>query len=157
MGFIDKIKDFIYNNDSEYEEEMGYEEEATGTDHAAPRTPSVQGTVRSAATSDYTPRTGRVVNIQTSAQLQVMLVQPDSFDDCKPIADELNRKITVVLNLEGRAPDLSRRVLDFLSGVTYANAGSIKKVAKNTYMLTPSNVDLRGDLMDELQSSGFMP
>ena len=43
MGFIDKIKDFIYNNDSEYEEEMGYEEEATGTDHAAPRTPSVQG------------------------------------------------------------------------------------------------------------------
>ncbi len=85
-----------------------------------------------------------------------MLVQPERFDDCKAIADKLNKKITVVLNLEGRAPDLSRRVLDFLSGVTYANAGSIKQVAKNTYMLTPSNVELRGDLMDELQNSGLM-
>ncbi len=166
MGFIDKIKGFIYNNDSEYDEEMGdgYEEEtssssssaSTGTSdfYASSRSSSSYSSPR---TSDYTPRTGRVVNIQTSAQLQVMLVQPESFDDCKPIADELNRKITVVLNLEGRAPDLSRRVLDFLSGVTYANAGNIKKVAKNTYMLTPSNVDLRGDLMDELQNSGFMP
>ena len=166
MGFLDKIKGFIYNNDSEYDEEMGdgYEEEtssssssaSTGTSdfYASSRSSSSYSSPR---TSDYTPRTGRVVNIQTSAQLQVMLVQPESFDDCKPIADELNRKITVVLNLEGRAPDLSRRVLDFLSGVTYANAGNIKKVAKNTYMLTPSNVDLRGDLMDELQNSGFMP
>lgn len=167
MGFIDKIKGFIYDNDSEYDEEIGneYEEDnssaSTGTSDYYPsssRTSSSSSSYSgSARTSDYTPRTGRVVNIQTSAQLQVMLVQPESFDDCKPIADELNRKITVVLNLEGRAPDLSRRVLDFLSGVTYANGGNIKKVAKNTYMLTPSNVDLRGDLMDELQNSGFMP
>lgn len=166
MGFIDKIKGFIYNNDSEYDEEMGdgYEEETSSSSSSASTgTSDFYASSRSSSsyssphTSDYTPRTGRVVNIQTSAQLQVMLVQPESFDDCKPIADELNRKITVVLNLEGRAPDLSRRVLDFLSGVTYANAGNIKKVAKNTYMLTPSNVDLRGDLMDELQNSGFMP
>lgn len=166
MGLLDKIKGFIYDNDSEYDEEMGdgYEEEtsstssSTGTnDYYSSSSSRSSTSYSSSRTSDYTPRTGRVVNIQTSAQLQVMLVQPESFDDCKPIADELNRKITVVLNLEGRAPDLSRRVLDFLSGVTYANAGNIKKVAKNTYMLTPSNVDLRGDLMDELQNSGFMP
>lgn len=165
MGFIDKIKGFIYDNDSEYDDEIGseYEEDnssaSTGTNdyYSSSSRSSSTSSYSSTRSSDYTPRTGRVVNIQTSAQLQVMLVQPESFDDCKPIADELNRKITVVLNLEGRAPDLSRRVLDFLSGVTYANAGNIKKVAKNTYMLTPSNVDLRGDLMDELQSSGFMP
>ncbi len=166
MGLIDKIKGFIYDNDSEYDDEIGneYEEDsssATGTNdyYSSSSSSRSSGTssYSSSRTSDYTPRTGRVVNIQTSAQLQVMLVQPESFDDCKPIADELNRKITVVLNLEGRAPDLSRRVLDFLSGVTYANAGNIKKVAKNTYMLTPSNVDLRGDLMDELQNSGYMP
>lgn len=166
MGLIDKIKGFIYDNDSEYDDEIGseYEEDnssaSTGTNDyysSSSSRSSSTSSYSSARTSDYTPRTGRVVNIQTSAQLQVMLVQPESFDDCKPIADELNRKITVVLNLEGRAPDLSRRVLDFLSGVTYANAGNIKKVAKNTYMLTPSNVDLRGDLMDELQNSGFMP
>ncbi len=162
MGLIDKIKGFIYDNDSEYDEEMddGYEEENTSSaSSASTGTNDYYASSRSTSSSrssDYTPRTGRVVNIQTSAQLQVMLVQPENFDDCKPIANELNRKITVVLNLEGRAPDLSRRVLDFLSGVTYANGGNLKKVAKNTYMLTPSNVDLRGDLMDELQNSGLM-
>ena len=91
----------------------------------------------SSSRSGYTPRTGRVVNIQTSAQLQVMLVQPDRFEDCKPIADELNKKITVVLNLEGRAPDLSRRVLDFLSGVTYANPATSSRLPKTPICSPP--------------------
>ena len=171
MGFIDRIKKFIYSDNNEYDEEMeeGYGEEESASLGTASSSSSssdygssygsgssYSGRSYSSSRSSYTPRTGRVVNIQTSAQLQVMLVQPERFDDCKAIADKLNEKITVVLNLEGRAPDLSRRVLDFLSGVTYANAGSIKQVAKNTYMLTPSNVELRGDLMDELQNSGLM-
>ena len=172
MGFIDRIKKFIYSDNNEYDEEMeegyGEEEESASLGTASSSSSSsdygssygsgssYSGSSYSSSRSSYTPRTGRVVNIQTSAQLQVMLVQPERFDDCKAIADKLNEKITVVLNLEGRAPDLSRRVLDFLSGVTYANAGSIKQVAKNTYMLTPSNVELRGDLMDELQNRGLM-
>ena len=167
MGLIDKIKNFIYSDNSEYDEQMddGYGEEENDSSSSSSSSDfsnfsngsNYSSSYSSSRQSGYTPRTGRVVNIQTSAQLQVMLVQPDRFEDCKPIADELNKKITVVLNLEGRAPDLSRRVLDFLSGVTYANSGNIKQVAKNTYMLTPSNVDLRGDLMDELQNSGYMP
>ncbi len=167
MGLIDKIKNFIYSDNSEYDEQMddGYSEEENDSSSSSSSSDfsnfsngsNYSSSYSSSRQSGYTPRTGRVVNIQTSAQLQVMLVQPDRFEDCKPIADELNKKITVVLNLEGRAPDLSRRVLDFLSGVTYANSGNIKQVAKNTYMLTPSNVDLRGDLMDELQNSGYMP
>ena len=173
MGIIDKVKGFIFNDNNEYEEEMdeGYTDEDTspsssGSDYSpfsgsssssSYGSSSYGSSSYSGSRSSYSSsRTGRVVNIQTSAQLQVMLVQPDRFEDCKPIADELNKKITVVLNLEGRAPDLSRRVLDFLSGVTYANDGNIKQVARNTYMLTPSNVDLRGDLMDELQNSGLM-
>ena len=172
MGFIDRIKKFIYSDNNEYDEEMeegyGEEEESASSGTASSSSSSsdygssygsgssYSGSSYSSSRSSYTPRTGRVVNIQTSEQLQVMLVQHDRFDYCKAIADKLNEKITVVLNLEGRAPDLSRRVLDFLSGVTYANAGSIKQVAKNTYMLTPSNVELRGDLMDELQNSGLM-
>ena len=172
MGFIDRIKKFIYSDNNEYDEEMeegyGEEEESASLGTASSSSSysdygssygcgsSYSGSSYSSSRSSYTPRTGRVVNIQTSAQLQVMLVQPERFDDCKAIADKLTEKITVVLNLEGRAPDLSRRVLDCLSGVTYANAGSIKQVAKNTYMLTPSNVELRGDLMDELQNSGLM-
>ena len=52
---------------------------------------------------------------------------------------------TVVLNLEDTNKDMARRILDFLSGVAYANRGKIKRVATNTYIIIPSNVDLTGD------------
>ena len=62
---------------------------------------------------------------------------------------------TVVLNLEDTNKDMARRILDFLSGVAYANRGKIKRVATNTYIIIPSNVDLTGDdLLDELENNG---
>ena len=62
---------------------------------------------------------------------------------------------TVVLNLEDTNKDMARRILDFLSGVAFANQGKIKRVATNTYIIIPSNVDLTGDdLLDELENSG---
>ena len=66
----------------------------------------------------------RVVRINNaSAQLQVVLVKPDRFDDVTAIADHVNGKRTVVLNLESANRETSRRLLDFLSGVAYANTG----------------------------------
>ena len=64
-------------------------------------------------------------------------------------------KRTVVLNLEQTNKDIARRLIDFLSGVAYAQEGKIKKVAVNTYIITPYNVDLMGDLIDELESNGL--
>ena len=62
---------------------------------------------------------------------------------------------TVVLNLENTNKDVSRRIIDFLSGVAYANSGQIKKVATSTFIITPYNVGLTGDdLLDELENSG---
>ena len=84
-----------------------------------------------------------------------MLVEPTEFDEVKEIAQQLNRKITVVLNLENCAPDVSRRILDFLSGAIFANHGVIKPVAKLTFILTPSNVTLMGNLLNDLESNGF--
>ena len=65
------------------------------------------------------------VNIQVTAQLQVILVKPEKFSDTKEIANHLNNKKTVVLNLEATTPDVTRRIIDFLGGVAYANGGSI--------------------------------
>ena len=63
---------------------------------------------------------------------------------------------TVVLNLENTSKDVSRRILDFLSGVAYANNGKIKRVSTATFIITPYNVDLTGDdLMDEIESSSM--
>ena len=68
--------------------------------------------------------------------------------------DHLNAKRTVVLNLEQTSKDVSRRLIDFLSGVAYANNGQIQRVANSTYIITPYNVDIMGDLLDELENSG---
>jgi len=97
----------------------------------------------------------KVVNIHATAQLQVVLVKPERFDDSSAIADHLNNKRTVVLNLESASKDVSRRILDFLSGVAYANEGQIKKVANCTYIIIPYNVGIMGDLLDELENNGL--
>lgn len=87
-------------------------------------------------------------------QMQVVLVRPDRFDDVTTIADHLNAQKSVVLNLESANREVSRRILDFLSGVAYANGGNISKVAKSTYMIVSGTVDLLGEhLLDDLTDS----
>ncbi len=105
---------------------------------------------------DYVPekRSNKVLNINATTQLQVVLVKPERFDDASAVADHLNQRRTVVLNLESTNKEVSRRMVDFLSGVAYANNGQIKRVANNTFIITPYNVDIVGDILDELESSG---
>ena len=104
---------------------------------------------------DSDRRSNKVVNIRAATQLQVVLVKPDCFDNASEIADHLREKRTVVLNLESTNKEIARRLLDFLSGVAYANEGKIKKVALSTYIITPYNVDILGDLIDELENNGL--
>ena len=153
MGFIDELKrlarpyedeeddfdDFEPVGRSNVVREKARDREATGTvyDQNADR------------------RNNKVVNIHTTTQLQVVLVKPDRFEAASEIADHLREKRTVVLNLESTQKDISRRLLDFLSGVAYANEGKIKKVAISTYIITPYNVDILGDLIDELENNGL--
>ena len=98
----------------------------------------------------------KVVNIHATTQLAVVLVKPERYEDAASIADHLNAKKTVVLNLEQTSKDVSRRLIDFLCGVAYANNGQMKRVANNTYIITPYSVDIMGDLLDELENNGVI-
>ena len=91
----------------------------------------------------------------TKAFHNIQLFKPDKFENASEIADHLREKRTVVLNLESTNKDVARRLIDFLSGVAYAGEGKIKKVAANTYIITPYSVDIMGDLIDELENSGL--
>ena len=106
------------------------------------------------AQTEETRQRNKVVNINATTQLQVVLVKPERFEDASAIADQLNAKRTVVLNLESTNKQVSRRLIDFLSGVAYANNGQIKRVATSTFIITPYNVDIMGDLIDELENNG---
>ena len=74
--------------------------------------------------------------------LEMKVVKPQQFDSVTQIADHLLNKRTVVLNLESTSKETARRLIDFLSGVAYSIDGSIKKIASNAYVITPSNVDV---------------
>lgn len=116
-----------------------------------PSTPSSQPRQSSYKTVSHSTK---VVDIHTTAKLQVVLTKPEKFSDAREIADNLNEKRTIVLNLESTNKDEALRLLDFLSGVAYANDGEIKKIAKSTFIITPYNVDVMGDLLYELENNG---
>ncbi len=158
MGFMDELKRLAhpYEDGDEFTDEV--DEQEPEQEESRPR----RGASRREESSGYYPtsqserRSGdNVVNINTTTQLQVVLVKPEKFEDASNIANHLRDKRTVVLNLESANKDVARRLVDFLSGVAYALEGKIKKVAISTYIITPYNVDIIGDLIDELESSGM--
>ena len=139
MSLIDKMKSFI-GADEEYEDEMGFEKKEKAQDEEIDAEPFNYD----APVASGSKKNNKVVNIHATTQLQVVLVKPERFDDAR----------TVVLNLESTNKDVARRLVDFLSGVAYANNGQIKRVAASTFIITPYNVDIVGDLLDELESNG---
>ena len=159
MGFLDEFKRLAHPYEDEDDEEFEDDYEPS------PRPVERRERERSVRSEpSYTSpamdelearRSNKVVNIRAATQLQVVLVKPERFENASEIADHLREKRTVVLNLESTNKEIARRLLDFLSGVAYANEGKIKKVALSTYIITPYNVDILGDLIDELENNGL--
>ena len=147
MGILDELKRLARPYEDEEDE---YEEDFT------PVSPA-KDSARDRGKDRDADRRGanKVVNIHTTTQLQVVLVSPTRFENASEIADHLRDKRTVVLNLEQTDKNIARRLIDFLSGVAYANEGTIKKVALSTYIITPYNVEILGDLIDELENNGL--
>ncbi|MEY8387817.1 cell division protein SepF [Oscillospiraceae bacterium 38-13] len=144
MSILDELKKLTHPYEDEDEEFEDFEEEPQRNVFEERR-----------SGSRFDDRRSKVVNIHATTQLKVILVKPERFENASEIADQLKDKRTVVLNLESTNKDVARRLIDFLSGVAYAGEGKIKKVAANTYIITPYHVDIEGDLIDELENSGL--
>lgn len=162
MGFLDELKKLTRPYDEDDDE---FIDEAEVVEEPAPEkrpnpfagfSSASQPAPEKPAAAPRPARQGKVVNLGagSSNQLQVVLVKPERFETAAEIADQLRDKRAVVMNLETTPKDVSRRLIDFLSGVAYAQDGKIKKIAASTYIITPYNVNLVGDLMDELENSG---
>lgn len=158
MGFMDELKKLTHPySEPEEDDYDDYDDEPLDNDPAPAPQSSRRSYSRStpAAQDTQTTRGGnKVVNINATTQLQVVLVKPDRFDLVSDIADHLRDKQAVVLNLESTNKDVARRLVDFLSGCAYALDGKIKKIAISTYLITPYNVDVVGDLVEELEITG---
>jgi cell division inhibitor SepF len=149
-GFLDWVKGEDMEDDYD-EEYISPRPQPAPAPAPAPVSPAPENPL----SMDAQRANNKVVNIHATTQLAVVLVKPDRFENAAEIADHLKDKRTVVLNLEQTNKDIARRLVDFLSGVAYANEGKIKRVANSTYIITPYNVDILGDLIDELESNGL--
>ncbi len=151
MGILDSIKNIMTIPEEDDFEEIEQVEETTKKKTVSENTQ----TKREAQPRVLGGGKSKTVNFNLS-QMQVILVKPDRFEDVTAIADHLNDKKTVVLNLESCERDISRRIIDFLSGVAYANHGNIRKVAVSTFIIVPDEVDVMGELMLEDFDEGRM-
>ena len=97
----------------------------------------------------------KVVNLNNGGQLKVVIVKPLRFEVVAEIADHLLDRRAVLMNLEDTDEATGRRLIDFLSGVAYAQDGKIRKSSRSTYIITPYNVDLMGEQLDEMEQSSF--
>lgn len=176
MGFLDELKKMTrpYDDDDEFfddeDEAIPVAEEPAPTRPAQAR--PAPAPKRSAFVHDepseserpapsYAPRgdsraADKVVNLNNGGgQLKVVVAAPKQFEAASEIAEHLRDRRAVLLNLEKTDPAVARRLIDFLSGVAYAQDGKIRRVASATYIITPFNVDLMGDQLDDMESGEF--
>ena len=152
MGLFDNIKNiFVIPDEDEFDEEM----EATEEKEEPKKTVSYTEPAPKKAEPRIIGGKQKTVAFNPS-QMQVVLVKPERYEDVTAIADHLNDRKTVVLNLESADKDLSRRIVGFLSGATYANHGNMRKVSKGTFLIVPNGVDMMGELMMDEFDEGRM-
>ena len=148
MGLLESIKNiFIIPDEDEFEDEVQETAEKEAEKKTVATEPVQQRRTESA------PRVvggGKSKTVSfNNAQMQVVLVKPDRYEDVTSIADHMNDKKTVVLNLESAERDVARRIVDFLSGAAYANHGNMRKVSRGTFLIVPNGVDMMGEVMLE--------
>lgn len=108
--------------------------------------PDSASEVESAAPARSSSRRGRLRGVEGgSSQVRVHLVLPRSFNDAQQIADRFKDSVPVILNLQSADTELSKRLIDFASGLTYALDGSMQRVADKVFLLTPRNVEVSAE------------
>lgn len=104
---------------------------------------------------DKADRESKVVGLAPNNKMKLIIYQPMAYDDTQSIIDNLKNRKAVVVNLEAVESDVAQRILDFMSGAAYAVNGNIHKISRGIFVLVPNNVDISGNIPDELVGNGF--
>ena len=96
----------------------------------------------------------RIEALPSASSVRVHLVLPRSFNDAQQIADKFKQSIPVIINLQGADAELSKRLIDFTSGLTYALNGGMQRVADKVFLLTPRNVEVSAEQRAALLERG---
>lgn len=146
MGVFNKFRDLIgieeYDEDDEFEEEETYKPSYRERTPAAPRKPAAPS--QKYDTTNIVPMQNKTVKSITNA-FKLVVIEPESFDECSRLVDNLKSRKPVIVNLEKLDTDTARKIFDFLGGATYALNGNVQKVANNIFIFAPENVAIFAD------------
>ena len=102
------------------------------------------------------PQTSNVVNFHASVQMEVVVIQPATYDEAQVIADHIRSQRPVIVNLEKMDYSIAQRIMDFVSGAVYTLGGNLERVTQNIFIIAPENVDIAGHFQEELKSNGII-
>lgn len=159
MGLLDKIKEAVGIEEVEdYDEEVVEEPKKTEKPERpsfsqpekrfVPQTPAAIAEPKKEAPKDFSKTMGR-----TTVDLKMIVVEPQGFEECPKLVDNLKAKKPVVINLENLETDVARKIFDFLSGATYALNGNVQKIANNIFVFAPANVDITYNSTQKVQTA----
>ncbi len=151
MGFVQGFKNFFIGEDEEPEIYQAHpENNEIQEDREMFRENNVEYNQSPVQTSTTT------YERKPAPVMQLVLARPKTFQEVKSIGDEINSQKTVILNLETVSNDVGTRIVDFLSGVSYANRGTMKLIAAKTFAILPEVVAYGGaDIAQELEKNGY--
>ena len=176
MGVFDKFLDIMKLNDDDYDDDFYDDDEYLDDGEEYDEKPQRRSLFGKKNTKDdnfddfdmeeerkYQPSASNKVTpmrhpaAKRSGNMEVCVVKPSSVDDSREITETLLSGRTVILNLEGRDLEIAQRLIDFISGATFAINGNLQKISNYIFLVTPTNVDISGDLQDLLGGSMETP
>ena len=166
MSVIDKFLDIMRLNDDDYEfdnddydfDEDDYQEEVKEKRPSRKeRKAEQQHTETNFEVTEKRPKQNKITPISKNRKqgqqgMEVCVIKPNSIDDEREITDTLLNGRTVVINMEGLSVDIAQRIIDFISGATYAMQGNLQKISTYIFLATPSGVDISGDIQNIVES-----
>ena len=137
-NFMNKLTGFLGLSDEEFDNDINE---------------AIQNAPQEDESISYSSKRSKVVNIHTTTQLKVVVIQPTTYAEAQEIADHLKSKKPVVVNLEKLDREVGVKMVNFLSGAVYALGGSMQKISSGILLLAPYNVGIMGDFSSDLKTA----
>ncbi len=173
MGVLDNFLNFMKLNDEDDYEDDFFDDDEDDFEEPKPKKGLFKKDKQYDFDEDYddyeepkakSSRTGsgagKVTPMRQASRrpsMEVCVIKPTTVDDAREITETLLSGSTVILNLEGLDLEVAQRIIDFTSGATFAINGNLQKISNFIFLVTPTNVDISGDLQDLLNSSFDVP
>lgn len=151
---FDKVMDMMKLSDYDDDQDLQEENDNFSTFTGEPKPVKINEEPR--AFKSYTGGKSKVMNLQASVQMEVVVMRPTTYDEAQEICDHIKSKKPCIINLENMEHAIAQRIMDFISGSCYTLDGNMQRVTNNIFLIAPENVDILGNFQEELKSNGII-